>query len=398
MSDVEVKARAGRLEALAVEDEEAEGPQSYTAWLLPLNTWTDDDRIFEAITWRESPDPVLMATDTTSFGHEGAVLVGRLDNFRLQEADGVEWLVADPVWDTDETALEYRRMVDENMLRGISSDVAIIDAELDVTYDEDGMIEKIALIVHEGKVLGATIVPMPAFEGTVIEPEEIAASIQVPARPPREFFEDPNLERLTPLTVRGIHVFGHLAPWNECHVGIKDVCTVAPRSSSQYALFASGQVECDDDSTVAVGQITLCGGHAARGLGWKAATAHYDDTESAVADVAVGEDEHGIWFSGCLRAGVTDEKLRMLRASKLSGDWRVYQGRHELIAMLCVNAPGFPIARALVASGEQVGLIVHGAVDEHPETPILSRLERATETIERIALGQEADRLVADLI
>lgn len=397
MSDVEVMARAGRIARLQEEGEGADESQveSYIAWLVPLDTMTDDGRLFEELTWREPPLP-MMATDKTSFGHEGAVLVGKFEDFRIQEADGVDWVVATPVWDTDEEALDFRRMVDEEMLRGISADVAVIDADLEVVYDEDGFVEDMKLIVHQGKVLGATIVPMPAFEGTRVEPD-IAAALEVPSAPPRVLFENPHLDRLTPLTVDGIHVFGHLAPWDECHVGITNVCTVAPRSGSDYALFAAGQLECDDGSTISVGQITLAGGHAPRGVNWKAATAHYDDTQSAVADVAVGEDEHGIWFSGCLRNGISDDQLRMLRASKLSGDWRTYQGRYELVAMLCVNSPGFPIARALVASGEQSGLILTGMVDEHPEGHLLDRLQKATEIIERHAWNTEAERLTAGL-
>lgn len=395
---VQVLVAGGMIQRLEVESDEPEGStvESYRIVMIPLNVETDDGRIFEQLDWRDPPLP-MMATDKTSYGHEGAVLVGNFDNITTEEIDGVEWMVATPTWDTDEEAAEFRRMVDEGMLRGWSADVAIIDADFDVTYDEDGFIEDMLLIVHEGKILGGTIVPMPAFEGTKIEPEGIAASLEIPTQPPAELFSDPGLERLTPITVEGIHVFGHLAPWNECHTGIQDVCTVAPRSASDYALFLAGQIETDDGKKVSAGQITLAGGHAGRGMNWKAAAAHYDETRSAVADVTVGEDDFGIWFSGAIRPGVTEEQIRMLEASKLSGDWRSYKGSHELVAMLCVNSPGFPIARALVASGEQQGLILHGAVPEIYES-LAHRLERAVDVIEQLAIKQEMSVLVSGLV
>jgi hypothetical protein len=46
--------------------------------------------------------------------------------------------------------------------------------------------------------------------------------------------------------------------------------------------------------------------------------------------------------------------VRLLRGSTLSGDWRGVDGNLELIALLAVNVPGFPVprTRALVASGD----------------------------------------------
>lgn len=396
MDALEIRSR-GQLEQFQLDgEEEGSVVESYRALMIPLNVETEDGRIFEALSWRDPPLP-MMATDKTSFGHEGAVLVGRFEDFRVEAVDGTDWVVATPVWDDDEEAVEFRRMVDEGFLRGLSADVAVIDADLEVTYDEDGFVDEIKLIVHDGKVLGATILPMPAFADAKVEPEPIEAALEIPVKPEPGLFADPGLPRLTPLTVDGVHVFGHLAPWDECHVGIQDVCTVAPASQSEYALFHAGQVECSDGSMVSAGQITLAGGHAGHGLNWKAAIAHYDDTSSAVADVHIGEDEYGIWFSGALRPGVTDEQLRQLRAAKLSGDWRPYQGQHELIAMLCVNAPGFPFARALVAGGAQEGLILHGMVPDDEATPAVVRLEQAVETLERLALSYEAGELARGL-
>jgi hypothetical protein len=60
----------------------------------------------------------------------------------------------------------------------------------------------------------------------------------------------------------------------------------------------------------------------------------------------------GVWISGALRPSITDDQLRVLRASSLSGDWRRIGASLEFIAALAVNVPGFPIAREFVtASG-----------------------------------------------
>jgi hypothetical protein len=89
--------------------------------------------------------------------------------------------------------------------------------------------------------------------------------------------------------------------------------------------------------------------------------------------VAAGEDEHGIWISGAVRASATPEQIAALRGSALSGDWRTIRGHLELVAALAVNVPGFPIPRiGLAASGgKQSALVAAGiAIPGLSETPI----------------------------
>jgi hypothetical protein len=80
-----------------------------------------------------------------------------------------------------------------------------------------------------------------------------------------------------------------------------------------------------------------------------------------MADVAAGEDAFGIWVAGALRPDATPEQVRALRASAPSGDWRPIGGRLELVAVCQVNVPGFPVARACVASGSLTALVAAGA-------------------------------------
>lgn len=195
-------------------------------------------------------------------------------------------------------------------------------------------------------------------------------------------FANPNFTEGTPLTVtEDGRVYGHLALWGTCHIGFADECVDVPRSRMDYSLFHTGAVR-TDAGDVAVGQITLGGGHAGLGNSIKAALEHYDATSSVVADVRVGEDDFGIWFAGRLRPGVSEEKIAELRAAPLSGDWRLPSpsaSHLELVAAHAVVVPGFPVPRpsvALAASGMPVALVAAGnvAADLH-ERAIRARAE-----------------------
>lgn len=185
-----------------------------------------------------------------------------------------------------------------------------------------------------------------------------------PVKPPAQWFQDPELNGPTPLTVTTDgRVFGHIAPFNARHVGLPGNVR-PPRSKSGYAFFNKGLLQTAEGHDVTVGQLTLAGGHASLSADASRAVAHYDDTNSAAADIHVGEDKHGIWAAGAVRPDVDDVKLRALRASVPSGDWRPINGRLELIAVCQVNSGGFPQARALVASstGEILALVAAGAM------------------------------------
>ena len=198
---------------------------------------------------------------------------------------------------------------------------------------------------------------------------EMAPAISLAAAAPpviadRSLFDDPKLDGPTALSIVGNHAFGHLATWGVCHIGIERQCVTAPKSASSYAHFHLGAID-TTDGELAVGTLTLGTGHADLNLSAASTTAHYDHTGTAVAKVRVGEDAHGIWFSGVICDGVTDDQVRTLKASGgLSGDWRSIGGRLELVAALAVNVPGFPVTRpALAASGEkQTALVAAGAV------------------------------------
>jgi hypothetical protein len=355
-----------------------------------------------AVGFRDTPLP-LMAMFTSDHGGEAgpSVFVGNIEQVARSSA-GV-WSGTGTYDDLIENgnASECYRLVGEQRLNGISVDMAVEEYEFEYTgIDEEGQPTGEMFVVTKGTVVGATVVPMPAQTGCAIQNDDQAATVEDgvdepapiaagagipvvvnlifeegclpcadraagpvlasggPVAPPAEWFEDPQLDGPTHLDVTDDgRIFGHLATFGVCHTGIGNACVTAPHSTSDYAFFRTGVIRTAEGTDVPVGQVTLAGGHADLRLGARAAIAHYDDTNSAVADVAVGEDAHGIWMAGALRPGVTPEQLRAFRAADVSGDWRPIRGRLELVAACSVNSPGFPISRGRVASGQTVALI-----------------------------------------
>lgn len=209
--------------------------------------------------------------------------------------------------------------------------------------------------------------------------------------PPREWFEDPALTGPAHLTITDEgRVFGHIAIWGTCHIGIQNVCTTPPQSMSDYSYFATG-VRRTDDGDVNVGQITYGTGHADLRLNPAATIEHYDNTGTAVMDVAAGEDEWGIWVAGALRPGLSTETVIELRGADVSGDWREIRGNLEMVGLLSVNVAGFPVPNTgLAASGGRQTALVAAGIIHKPSTPV----DRATvEEIVRKVLDEERARV-----
>lgn len=254
-----------------------------------------------------------------------------------------------------------------------------------------------ALGIWPGEHSGETVEAAPALSLVAAAPL---------ADLPGEWFEDPGLTEPTALTItEDGRVFGHLATWGLCHIGARGECVEAPHSASNYAYFRTGLVH-TTTGPVAVGNITMGGGHAGPNLRWRAAMEHYDSTSAVVADVAVGEDEFGVWVAGAMRNGVTREQIAELQASGgLSGDWReVVRGSDEmeLVAALAVNVGGFPVPRtaATLHNGKPVSLVAAGAVleDKDPVEEVADAVVAILETRAEVQARATALRqsLIAD--
>lgn len=363
--------------------------------LVPEGIESGDGRKFEenAITLRDLPLPLLWQIKTGA-GHDGSVVVGRIDSIeRIEGGLGNAY----GVFDSGPYGKEAERLVRHGFLRGVSVDLDRFEAKEDkapkTENAEDGdVMGKDKLTINKARIMAATIVAKPAFQECsiilqdngdqednvtpkdgVYEESTLAFSdlepmlasgfldSDIPMTPPTEWFTNPKFTRATPLTVDSNgRVYGHIAAWNVNHIGLPRA-TKPPRSRSKYAYFHTGVLRTTDGTDVPVGQLTLAGGHAPLNADAVSAARHYDDTASAVADIHVGEDEYGIWCAGSLRPNLEEMQIRALRASAPSGDWRPINGSLELVAICQVNVPGFPTARAMIASGKVMALVAAGA-------------------------------------
>lgn len=349
-----------------------------------------------ALTWRTLPLPLMHQYEEPEFGaHSRAVLVGRIDDISRV---GSEILFAG-VWDASYQADEAHRLVEAQMMRWVSADVEVIDAEVMVEGPDceiDPFLPDCTWfeVLHKGRVMGGTIVAFPAFPQAVIAAESdpipqatidgraaaetlvasadcmpcveklrrhlvASTTIELPDAPSRSWFDEPHMEEPMAVVVDGGRIYGILAQRGVCHTGYPRDCQTAPLSASGYAYFLTGgPVVCDDGSLVRVGQLTMGCGHAEKYISPEQAMAHYDGGPGAiqVADVVVGESEDNqwIWYSGRIRPGLTAEQLVAFSSTQVSGDWRKLRGSLELIAATSVPVPGFPIMDSLAAGGSLV--------------------------------------------
>lgn len=369
---------------------------------------TGDPRMIEpnALRWDDAAIPLRHAPEDVG-GHDGAVVVGLIQ--KIWRDGGL--IRASGVFDLGSPAgLEAARLVSSGLCTGISMDLDSVAFEVRVVKemlepmpadsgdgyvepDEDGRVKIYEqahgdelMVITDAFIRAATIVAIPAFKDATISltgpaddlPDSVTASVH-PAvaalnesRPPAAWFSNPGMSGVTPITVTEEgRVFGHIAAWGTCHVDYLNECITPPSSPSGYAYFRTGSVVTWEGSEVATGVLTMDTLHAPPGdLGPSSVASHYSDTGRGVADVAAGEDAYGIWVSGAIRPGATAEQVRVLQASPMSGDWRRVGGALELVAVLAVNVPGFPIPRphGQITGDRQVSLIASGMV---PPTRVL---------------------------
>lgn len=355
--------------------------KTWTAILARLGVPTGDKRIIApgALTNRDLPLP-LMWQRVSDSGHSGSVTVGAIETLTIDNASGLvtatgrflpvrgaedaqrqtEAGVTGPSVDLfdDVDIMEVQTLIEAGVVGP-----NLMDDMDDIEYamDDDGMI-----VITRARIAGATLVQIPAFAGVSIEmaggaetPWMLAASAAPEALPPLDWFRQPDLDRLTPLTVSDSgRVFGHIAGWDTCHVGLPG-CVTPPASMTDYAGFHVGAQPTAGGPVLPVGTLVAGPRHADPQLAFQAAQMHYDDPDAEVAKVVAGEDDFGIWVAGWVLPRAKPEALDIFKSNPVSGDWRWRGGSLELIAVCSVNTPGFPVPRARVAfsNGAQRTLI-----------------------------------------
>lgn len=418
------------------------GTPTEIRWSGPLgfeSEFTGDGRYINrgALRWEASQLPMPLRWAPTDVGsHGGAVVVGLIETLEVRE-NGQVWGTGFIDYSTEE-GFKVTEGLRSGLFKGVSMDLDEMSFEIRVKAEvlaaHEAAIAEIEYAIENGQeipeppkeeadpngyvkvyeqkaleevmyvtdalVRAATIVDIPAFKDAYVKLGDIDDKIEkvnsdrsitaaAPLAPAGDWFIDPKLSGPTPLTFHADgRVEGHIALWGTCHTGFRGSCVTAPSSHTGYALFRTGALITAEGTEVAVGRITMDTGHAALSLSAAPAAAHYDNTGNAVADVSAGEDAHGIWVAGALRSTVTDEQLRALRSSPMSGDWRTSGGNLELVSVLAVNLPGFPVPRvtAMVASGRTASLI------RPTEAPIVEEQVKPPTAVESFAKAAQKIR------
>jgi uncharacterized protein (DUF1778 family) len=334
-------------------------------------------------------------------------------NGSLYDASTFKELTEDDLPD-DEPGAVFQGMMEGAYLQGVVGEIG------GATIVAIGAYKEARLIVTASGSL--TLLSTEKQEG---DPEEenkqrflalVAAA--GPVKPPRDWFEDPQLRELTPLQItKEGQVYGHLADWNGCHTGFQGVCVPPFQSFSNYAYFNVGEIETAEGDLVPCGKLMFAmdgAGHAPTDpqLTYIDIQRYYDDATKVGAFVRAGSDRFGTWLAGALRPGLSEIEIQHLRTHPPSGDWRpIRGGDSDLVASFSVPVPGFPIPRgeALVASaGGEIIAIISAPLVVSERGMARHRLERLREAMglvdvektkadlrreamERVAVEQETD-------
>lgn len=354
------------------DDTEDETFLTFTDALFAVTgTPTSDGRMLAAdinLTFRDTPMPLQWCEEMEG-GHYGSVTVGVIESISYSKGEvrGSGYML------NSENALKAIDLISHGVCNP-SVDLGGDDFEMVAMY-EDGTVvteenydpdRKIYATTTTAEVMATTIVAIPAFGETRIALNEqresraktlVAAAIaeiepRVRAYDPA-LFEDPKLDRPTPPTMNNEtgRIYGHLAEFGKPYRGGSGEST--PRNRNGYANFHTSQVQLTNGKQLSVGRLTVEGGHAPtqRGVTVATARAHYDNVCTAFGLVRVGEDRHGIWFSGVPAPGVDPDVFQAGMTAPLSGDWRDCGQGLDMIGAHAVNTPGFPIYSAVTGPG-----------------------------------------------
>ncbi len=169
-----------------------------------------------------------------------------------------------------------------------------------------------------------------------------------------------------PLTVfDDLSFCGHLAIYGTCHIAYPDRCVTPPKSKMAYTPAMQGTVR-TDSGLLRVARMSIGSGHAAMSLSPRATADFYDKESNCAGFADVIDGELGIWIRGHCNMNAPDSILDRFASSAISGDWRKLRNHLELVGVLSVNIPGFPIPEAAqfqMVADRQVSLVAAGAAE-----------------------------------
>jgi hypothetical protein len=370
---------------------------------------TDDGRIIKpgALRFRDPPLPFTFTLIDS--GHADARLGGVLTAI-TRDGDAI---MGEGIYADNEDGFELKSAVDQGLLTWVSIDVG--DDTVDIGLDADGTE---TMVLLDGLLMGAcalpfaaqnttwirsvpgseapmspggpggpSMLPLPALLASagkvtlrsVVEdsPEYVALATKAvvacgamsggPVFPSLNAFEPWDVDCPTAMQVTDdLTLFAHLAGPG-CHIGLPGQCITAGDTSKDFTMFHHGPDDgggllTEEGARVRVGALTLTGGHASLRSSADEAARHYDDTDSVVAFVRAGWDDRNNlpYIAGVIRPGVSEDKIQLIRALGISGDWRLKEdwrtidGKPTLVGLPVVPVPGLPQVRHAIAAGGQL--------------------------------------------
>lgn len=350
-----------RIVAAATEQSDDNMYRTFTDQPIALiGSPTSDGRMLSKnieMSYRSFPLPLMWCKQSAG-GHDDAFTIGVIEDARMVGTNIVAsgYLLNTP--EADEAANENAHGVSNPSVDLAAAEYAYTDengrelgeGEL---WDRMESGAPVVMTFTKAELIGTTLVSTPAFDTRLnLDAERSSREVAIVASAAAEFrprvydhrlFENPKLTGPTlPTMGEDGRIYGHLAVFGQCHRSIQTDCIMVPRSPTAYSHFhTSPSLRLDNGERLPVGRLTVGTGHADSRLRAAPALAHYDNTGSCFALVRVGEDNHGVWFSGIAAPGATADDIEQGITAPLSGDWRDMGQGLELIAALAVNTPGF---------------------------------------------------------
>lgn len=156
--------------------------EDFHSMLVLEGVWTGDGRYIEeeALSWRDLPLP-MMATNRTTEAHMNAVLIGNITRIERMGREIHGW--GGFVKTDDPEVMALQSLVREGELRGVSVDLDAVEyevlmpdgsgAEMPEMDEEENAtvlaVEEMKMRVTGARIMGATVVPFPAFQEAFIE-------------------------------------------------------------------------------------------------------------------------------------------------------------------------------------------------------------------------------------
>lgn len=375
-----------------------------------------------ALEWRNLPVPLMLQTKTEG-GHRGAEIAGSIVEIERVGQD----IIGRGFFDSGEMGQEFKRLIEEGTMNGVSVDLDLVVTEFrdksgnkledfDEIYDalEEGDPYAVVETVVQGRIMGATGTPFPAFQEAMIEilgdkeeamvasaskfvlrssipvvsgengwaladaaaPGSLVAGAGFPTVPPAVWFdieEDGDSAQFPPFTVYPDgRVFGVIAEYGSCHIGFGN-CVTVPEPWDGFS-HACNKTTLTEDGLVPTATIYLDTVHPDLAKNASDAQTWYADTGAAVADVTLWDTPRGIVAAGAVRPDITEDQLRTFRGSDVSPDWRQMKGKLTIVGLLGVNVSGFIVERdqVLVASGAKAEVLARGRMEDGELTALVA--------------------------